>query len=159
MTETAPFRPDVAMILAAGRGTRLGPTSELVPKPLVRVGGRALIDHALDLLGAMGVSRVVVNTHHRAELLEEHLAGRADLDIAISREKELLDTGGGVRNALPLLDAPVFLVVNADLVWDPDTPRSLLRLCHQWNEGAMDALLLLFPTVRSFGYEGLGDFF
>jgi MurNAc alpha-1-phosphate uridylyltransferase len=155
----APALPDTAMILAAGRGSRLGAASDLLPKPLMDVGGRPLIDHALDMLSAAGVRRFVVNTHHLAERIERHLARRRDLDIAISREATLLDTGGGVRNALPLLARPVFLAVNADLVWDPDAGRTLKRMAALWDAAAMDALLLLFPTVRSFGYEGLGDFF
>ena len=146
------------MILAAGRGTRLGAASDLLPKPLVPVAGRPLIDYALDMLSAVGVRRFVVNTHHLADRIERHLAGKRGLDIAISREPALLNTGGGVKNALPLLAEPVFLVVNADLVWDPDAGRTLRRMAALWDEAAMDALLLLFPTVRTFGYDGLGDF-
>ena len=151
--------PQVAMVLAAGRGTRLGASSALLPKPLVTVGGRALIDHALDLLDGAGVRRAVVNTHHRADILELHLATRSKPAIGISREETLLDTGGGVKNALPVLCAPHFFVANTDLVWDVDAHRSLKRLGASWDDSAMDALLLLYPTAKAFGYGDLGDFF
>ena len=159
MTGAPGFRPRVAMVLAAGRGTRLGPASELVPKPLVSVGGRALLDHALDLLAAAGVRRAVVNTHYRAELIEAHLARRTTPEISISREAVLLDTGGGVKNALDLLGEPVFLVANSDLVWDADAERVVTRLARAWSPETMDVLLLLHPAAKAFGHDGLGDFF
>ncbi|MFN4087959.1 MAG: nucleotidyltransferase family protein [Alphaproteobacteria bacterium] len=150
--------PRMAMVLAAGRGTRLASIPDLPPKPLVRVGGKALIDHAVDMLAAAGVERVVVNTHHRAEAIEAHLAERPAPAIAVSREAELLDTGGGVRNALPLLGDAPFFVTNADLIWEVGSERALHRLASAWDPARMDALLLLYPTVRTFGYSGQGDF-
>ncbi len=154
----SPSVPRVGMLLAAGRGTRLGATSTLMPKPLIQVGGRALIDHALDAMAQAGVERFVVNTCHLADKIERHLARRTDLRIAISHEEALLDTGGGIKNALPLIGDPVFMTVNSDLVWDVDAARALRRLGAAWDARTMDALLLLFPTVRSVGYDGLGDF-
>src|SRR3546814_12797196 len=100
--------PNTAMVLAAGRGTRLAAIPDLPPKPLVQVGGKALIEHAIDLLAAAGVQRIVVNTHHRAELIDDHLARRRAPAIAVSREKALLDPGGGVKNASPPLGAEPF---------------------------------------------------
>lgn len=146
------------MVLAAGRGTRLAAIPDLPPKPLVSVGGKPLIDHAIDLLAAAGVERVVVNTHHRAAEVEAHLARRTRPAIAVSHETDLLDTGGGVKNALPLLGGDPFFVTNADLIWEVGAERALLRLADAWDPERMDALLLLYPTVRTFGYSGQGDF-
>ncbi len=150
--------PRTAMVLAAGRGTRLAAIADLPPKPLVDVGGKPLIDHALDLLEAAGVERAVVNTFHRAELIEAHLAKRSSPEILISREDELLDTGGGVRNALPLLGTDPFLVTNSDLIWEVGAERALHRMAEIWDPSKMDVLMLLFPTVLTFGYAGQGDF-
>ena len=147
-----------AMVLAAGRGTRLAAIPDLPPKPLISVGGKPLIDHAIDLLAAAGVERVVVNTHHRADAIEAHLGGRAAPEIAISREADLLDTGGGVKNALLLLGKEPFFVTNSDLIWEIGAERALQRLADAWDPARMDALLLLYPTVRTFGYAGQGDF-
>ena len=117
--------PDTAMVLAAGLGSRLG---DGPPKPLRQVGGRALIDRALDLLDEAGVARAVVNTHHRAEEIEAHLAARTRPQIRISREPERLETGGGVALARALLGGEPFFVLNSDLVWGPDGAEWLLRL-------------------------------
>lgn len=151
-------RVRTGMVLAAGRGTRLAAIPDLPPKPLVAVGGKPLIDHAIDLLASAGVERVVVNTHHRAELIEAHLARRSAPEIAISREADLLDTGGGVKNALPLLGEEPFFVTNSDLIWEVGAERALERMAAAWDPERMDALLLLYPTVRTFGYAGQGDF-
>ncbi|MGP1394151.1 MAG: nucleotidyltransferase family protein [Inquilinaceae bacterium] len=150
--------PDRAMILAAGLGTRMRPLSADRPKPLVEVAGRALIDHVLDRFQAFGVGRVVVNTHHHAERLEAHLASRASPAIAISRETDRLETGGGVRRALPLLGPGPFFVANADALWRDGTASALARLAGAWEDGRMDGLLLLVPTARAVGADGAGDF-
>ena len=150
--------PHTAMVLAAGRGTRLGALGRQTPKPLIPVGGRPLIDHALDMLDAIGIRRVGVNTYHLADRLEAHLAGRRRPEIVISRESTLLETGGGVRNALRRLGPDPFFVVNGDLVWSPGSDRSLRRMCEAWSGGLMDVLLLLYPTVQTVHYDGLGDF-
>ncbi len=147
--------PHTAMVLAAGLGSRLG---DGPPKPLRRVAGRALIDRALDMLTQAGVERAVVNTHHRAEEIEAHLAGRARPEIRISREAERLETGGGVAHALALLGGEPFFVLNSDLVWGPDGAAWLRRLAAGFDARRMDARLLLYRTDRAIHYEGLGDF-
>ena len=152
MTSAAPH---TAMVLAAGLGSRLG---DGPPKPLRRVAGRALIDRALDMLAEAGVERAVVNTHHRAEEIEAHLAGRARPDTRISREAKRLETGGGVAHARALLGGEPFFVLNSDLVWGPDGADWLDRLAAGFEPRRMDALLLLYPTAQAVHYEGRGDF-
>ncbi|MBX6323703.1 MAG: nucleotidyltransferase family protein [Rhodospirillaceae bacterium] len=147
------------MVMAAGYGTRLRPLTDAVPKPMIPVRGRPIIDDVLDRLVEAGIRRVVVNLHHRGEVIEAHLVRRTDLDIAFSRESEIQDTGGGVRQALPLLGAAPFFVVNAKIIWRNGRENALLRLARAWDGTAMDALLLLHPAVDALGYEGQGDFF
>jgi len=147
-----------AMVLAAGRGTRLGGLTAHLPKPLIDIGDGTLIDRVLDRLVQAGVRTATVNLFHHAALLEEHLATRTAPDIAFSRETELLETGGGVKRALPTLGDGAFYVVNADVVWEDGATPALRRLADAWDDGAMDALLLLHPAVRTVGYDGLGDF-
>jgi len=151
------FRPDHAMVLAAGLGVRMRPLTDDRPKPLIEVRERALIDHVLDRLAEAGVRRVVVNLHYRAEQLRQHLAGRGDVEILFSEEEMLLDSGGGVAKALPQLGEAPFFVCNADSLWLNGALPALDRLADEWDEARMDALLLLSPTVLSVGYEGLGD--
>ncbi len=147
------------MVLAAGLGTRMRPLSEAVPKPLVELAGRALIDHVLDRLGHAGVARAVVNVHYRAEQIETHLAGRTAPRIIISDEREeILDTGGGVLKALDQLGPGGFFVHNSDSVWIEGATPALDAMGARWNEEEMDALLLLAPVERSIGYAGRGDF-
>jgi N-acetyl-alpha-D-muramate 1-phosphate uridylyltransferase len=130
-----------------------------IPKPLVEIGGKSLIDYSLDRLADAGVERVVVNVHHLADALERHLAPRQRPRIVISDERgELLGTGGGIAKALPQLgDAPFFLV-NSDTVWLDGVKPNLKRLAEAFDAEAMDALLLLAPTTDSIGYSGRGDF-
>jgi len=151
--------PRTAMVLAAGLGTRMRPLTDDRPKALVEVGGRALIDHVLDRLVEAGVERAVVNVHWFADRLEAHLAGRSAPDIVISDERaELLETGGGLKKARPLLgDDPVF-VANIDSVWI-DRGDALGDLVRLWNPDKMDAALLLARREGSIGFEGDGDFF
>jgi N-acetyl-alpha-D-muramate 1-phosphate uridylyltransferase len=151
--------PRNAMVLAAGFGTRMHPLTEKMPKPLVAVAGRALIDHVLDRLAAAGVERAVVNVHHFAEQMIGHLHDRAHPRITISDERGLLlGTGGGVKKALPQLsDAPFFLI-NSDTVWIDGATPNLTRLAQVFDPAAMDALLLLAPAAGSIGYAGRGDF-
>lgn len=137
--------PKTAFILAAGLGTRMRPLTDDRPKALVEVGGRTLIDHMLDRLSAAGAKRFVINVHYFADRLEAHLKARTDLDIIISDERDaLLETGGGLKKARPLLgEAPIW-VANIDSVWiesDPDG-TALKALCDQWNTDEMDAALL-----------------
>jgi N-acetyl-alpha-D-muramate 1-phosphate uridylyltransferase len=149
--------PRRAMVLAAGLGTRLRPVTGLLPKPLVELNGRSLLDHAIDRLADAGVEHVVVNTHYLADRIAERLARRDTPSIEISNEPELLDTGGGVANALPSL-GEVFFVVNADVFWLDGTERALLRLARAFDAERMDAVLLLQRTVDAVGYDGNGDY-
>ncbi len=147
-----------AMVLAAGLGTRMRPLTDDRPKALVEVGGRALIDHVLDRLSAGGVERAVVNVHWFADRLEAHLAGRDQPAIAISDERAaLLETGGGLQKARPLLgDAPV-LVANIDSVWTEDGEPAVDAVRRAWNPDRMDVLLMLARTDRALGFDGVGD--
>lgn len=149
--------PEVAMVLAAGRGTRMGALSLARPKPLLEVGGRALIDHALDRLLAAGVRRAVVNLHWLGGMIRGHLAGRRAPEIVFSEEAELLETGGGVRRALPLLGPAPFFSLNADAVWTG--PEPLPALAASWDAARMGALLQLAPRARAAAHAGRGDFF
>lgn len=151
--------PRVAMVMAAGLGLRMRPLTLDRPKALIEVGGKALIDHILDRLEAAGVERAVVNVHHLADAIEQHLAARTRPQIVISDERSvLLGTGGGIKKALPLLgDAPFFLV-NSDTVWLDGVKSNVARLADAFDPQAMDALLLLAPTAGSIGYAGRGDF-
>jgi MurNAc alpha-1-phosphate uridylyltransferase len=145
------------MVLAAGLGTRLRPITDTIPKPLVEIAGRALIDHAIDRLEAARVEHVVVNTHYKAAMIAAHLARRDHPRIELSEEAELLDTGGGVARALPML-GEVFFVVNSDVFWLDGPASALLRLAAVFDPGAMDAVLLLQRTVTAVGYDGNGDY-
>ena len=151
--------PRRAMVLAAGFGTRLKPITETTPKPMVMVAGRPMIDTVIDRLAAVGVQDVVVNTHHLAEVIESHLRKRTTPRIRFSREEEILETGGGIANALPLLGADPFYVVNGKIIWLNGKTDALVRLAEFWDDGRMDALLLLQPTATAVGYGGPGDFF
>lgn len=150
--------PETAMVLAAGLGTRMRPITDIVPKPLVEVGGRALLDHAIDRLALVGVARIVVNVHYKADLLTAHLARRQQPRVEISREEALLETGGGVRRALPLLGER-FFVVNSDVVWLDSRDYALARLAAAFDPVQLDAVLLLQRTVGAIGYDGSGDYF
>jgi len=147
------------MVLAAGLGTRMRPYNGQLPKPLVKVGGKALIDYALDRLAAQEVERAVVNVHHLADQIEQHLAGRRRPNIVISDERqELLGTAGGVVKALPELGSDPFFHVNSDTIWIDGVKSNLGRLAGGFDPARMDALLLLAPTASSIGYLGRGDF-
>jgi len=151
--------PRSAMILAAGYGTRMRPLTDKMPKPLVPVGGKALINHVLDRLAAVGVETAVVNVHHFADQIEQHLKPRRAPRIAISDERAgVLGTGGGVAKALPLLGTAPFFHVNSDTLWIDGVKPNLERLATAFQPDEMDALLLLAPTATSVGYAGRGDF-
>lgn len=153
-------RPTSAMVLAAGLGTRMRPLTDTRPKPLVELGGRALLDHVLDRLAEAGVARAVVNVHYLAERIETHVAGRTRPQILISDERdEILDTGGGVLKAISLLGPGSFFVHNSDSVWIENASPALDAMTAAWDEEKMDALLLLAPIEHSIGYAGAGDFF
>jgi MurNAc alpha-1-phosphate uridylyltransferase len=151
--------PNRAIVLAAGLGTRMRPYNGHVPKPLVEIGGKSLIDYSLDRLADAGVERAVVNVHHLADALERHLAPRQRPQIVISDERgQLLGTGGGIAKALPQLGGTPFFLVNSDTVWLDGVKPNFTRLAEAFDPGAMDALLLLAPTAGSIGYSGRGDF-
>jgi len=150
--------PKKAMVLAAGLGTRMKPVSDTLPKPLAKVDGKALVDHAIDRLEAVGVGDVVVNTHYLADQMKTHLAGRKTPALQISHEDALLDTGGGIAKALPLLGDDPFFAVNADAFWLNGPYSALRRMTDTWDDAAMDGLLLLHSTVDAYGYTGFGDF-
>jgi N-acetyl-alpha-D-muramate 1-phosphate uridylyltransferase len=152
--------PKSAIVLAAGLGTRMRPYNGHIPKPLVVVGGKSLIDYGLDRLSDAGVEHAVVNVHHLADAVEQHLAPRRRPRIVISDERaELLGTGGGIAKALPQLggDAPFFLI-NSDTFWLDGVKPNFARLAEAFDAKTMDALLLLAPTTGSIGYEGRGDY-
>jgi MurNAc alpha-1-phosphate uridylyltransferase len=146
------------MVLAAGRGERLRPLTDRIPKPLIEVAGKTMLDRVLDALAAAGVVEAVVNTHHLAESVTRHVAGRTAPRLTLSHEDILLDTGGGVAKALPVLGAKPFYVANSDIVVLDGIHPVFERLADAWRDADMDALLLVHPTVRAFGYDGLGDF-
>ena len=151
--------PRNAMVLAAGFGTRMHPLTEKLPKPLVAVAGRALIDHVLDRLAAAGVDQAVVNVHHFAEQVIRHLKERKRPRVTVSDERGLLlGTGGGVKKALPHLSDAPFFHINSDTLWIDGATPNLKRLAQAFDPAAMDALLLLAPTTGSIGYAGRGDF-
>jgi len=155
----APLASDAAMILAAGLGKRMRPLTATRPKPLVRVDGRPLIDHCLDKLTEAGVARAVVNVHYLPGQIMAHLSNRKAPAIAISDESEaLLETGGGLIKALPLIDADPFFCLNSDNVWLDGPQNVFAALSAAWDPARMDALLLLVSHARAFNYEGRGDF-
>ena len=159
MTGMAKTRtPTHAMVLAAGLGLRMRPLTRNVPKPMLDVGGRSMLDHALDRLEDAGVAHVVVNTHWLPEQIEDHLKNRSVPATSISREDELLETGGGIVRALPMLGDEAFYAANADIVWRDGTIPALHRLARAWDDEKMDALLIVTATVRATGYDGDGDF-
>ena len=150
-----------AMVLAAGFGERMRPLTLRMPKPLVPLAGRPLLDHVLDRLAAAGVTTAVVNVHYLPEQLEAHLASRNGKppETLVSDERGvLLDTGGGAKKALPLLGRGPFFVHNADSVWSEGATPALTRMLRKWNPATMDCLLLLAPTATSIGYAAKGDF-
>lgn len=147
-------QPRSLMLFAAGFGTRMGALTADRPKPLIEVAGRPLIDHALDLADAARIGRVVVNLHYRGEQLAAHLAGRG---VALSWERErILETGGGLKAALPLLGPGPVLILNSDGVWTGANP--LEELLAAWDGARMGALLLLLPVAAARGRDGRGDF-
>lgn len=154
-----PIKPDKAMILAAGLGVRMRPLTERMPKPLVCVAGRPLLDHVLDKLGDAGVSEAVVNIHYLPDQIIEHVAARKRPRVIISDERnEALGTGGGVVKALPLLGEAPFFHLNADTLWIDGVRPNLARLAETFDPARMDILLLMAPTASSIGYEGNGDY-
>ena len=158
--EIASEVPKTAMVLAAGLGKRMRPLTASRPKPLIEVAGRPLLDHVVERLKAAGVEKVVVNVHYLASAVEAHLAKYScGLDVAISDERALLlETGGGMVKAAPLIDCDPFLVVNSDNLWIDGPADTLKLLASHWDGAKMDALLLLVPHARAENHAGRGDF-
>lgn len=153
------FRPRAAMVFAAGLGTRMRPVTLTTPKPLVEVGGKALIDHMLDRLAEADVPRAVVNVHYLADRIEAHLSGRRRPEIVISDERAgLLDQGGGIVRALPRLGEGPFAICNTDAAWIPGGTWTLAQLFEAWDPARMDVLLLVAATAASIGVDWPGDF-
>ena len=148
-----------AMLMSAGLGTRMRPLTDDRPKPMIEVAGRSLIDRLLDKLVGIGIERAVANVHYFADMLEAHVTGRTDIEVLVSDERDcLLETGGGVVKAAPLLgDDPVF-ILNTDSCWSDETDTSLQDMIRSYDEDRMDALLMLARRDHSMGYDGPGDF-
>ncbi len=152
-------KPTKAMVLAAGLGLRMRPLTDHMPKPLVQVAGRTLLDHVLDKLGSAGVSEAVVNVHYLPDQIIDHVATRTKPRVIISDERdEVLETGGGVVKALPLLGHEPFFHVNADTLWIDGVRPNLARMADAFDPERMDILLLMAPTTSSIGYGGRGDY-
>ncbi len=151
--------PKKAMLLAAGLGQRMRPVTDTIPKPLVKIGGKSLIDWTLDSLAGVGIGEAIVNVHYLAPLLVRHLSGRMSPRVVISDETErLLDTGGGVAKALPLLGTEAFFVCNCDAIIIDGAVPALRRIASAWNDG-LDVLMLAHPRETAHGFDGAGDFF
>lgn len=155
--------PKFAMVLAAGLGLRMRPITETTPKPLIEVAGRPLIDWALARIQDAGVENAVVNLHYLSAQIEDHLKDRTTPNIVFTHEDPVLETGGGIENALPHLGAAPFFVCNSDGLWldgpGPDgNANAMVRLAETWDDAAMDAILLLHDPDRALGYDGAGDF-
>ncbi|MGH6798935.1 MAG: nucleotidyltransferase family protein [Roseiarcus sp.] len=155
----SPPVPKTAMVFAAGLGMRMRPITDTLPKPLVKVGGRTLIDHCLDRLAESGVERAIVNVHWLADQIEAHLAKRRAPKIIISDERsKLLDQGGGIRRALPLIGADPFLICNTDAFWIEGPRSNIARLARTFDSDAMDILLLVAAGGGAVGVDWPGDF-
>lgn len=148
-----------AMILAAGLGTRLSPLTKHTPKPLVKISGLPILDHIINLSLSSGIKTFVVNIHHLSEQIKSHLEQHKDINIIFSDEsKMILETGGGIKRALPLLGSEAFYVINGDVILIDGPKSALSRLSSNWRNLSMDGLLLLQPTDKAIGYSGVGDF-
>lgn len=151
--------PTTAMVFAAGLGQRMRPITDAVPKPLIKVAGRALIDHCLDRFAENGVTRAVVNVHWLADQIEAHLAARQAPEIVISDERaQLLDQGGGIKRALPHLGAEPFFLCNTDAFWIEGPRSNLRRLVEAFDPEAMDAILMVAASAGAVGVDWPGDF-
>lgn len=154
------MRITTAMLLAAGLGTRMKPLTDTRPKPLIEVNGRTLVDRVLDKLMLQGVERAIINVHHFADQMEAHLKRRKDIEIIISDERDLLlETGGGIIKALPLLGDEPFYAINTDVTWATIGDTTFHRMAKFWNPDNMDALLLLADMTQTLGFRGPGDFY
>lgn len=151
-------KPEKAFILAAGKGTRLRPYTDTVPKPMVEVAGKSIIRRTIEKLSRAGVSTIVVNLHHLADILEGHLKDVGKPQIILSPETELLETGGGIKLGLHHFGEAPFYIINGDALWDEGEIPALEKLAHVWNDKSMDILLLLQPTHRMDLTGAVGDY-
>lgn len=152
------FIPDCAMVFAAGLGTRMRPITDTLPKPLITVGGRTMLDHMLDRIAELGTGTAIVNVHYLPDLIEARLAHRTAPRIIVSDERpKLLDQGGGIKKVLPLLGQKPFLICNTDALWT-EQASALARLCADWDPARSDVALLLAPRLGSVGVHWSGDF-
>jgi len=152
--------PKTAMILAAGLGKRMRPITNKIPKPLVEVAGRTMIDRALDRLVEAGIKKAVINISYKAEMVEDHLAARRDIMVVFSYEDVPLETGGGIKKALPLIEEDVFFVTNSDAIWLDGAIPALTQLYAVYEAAEnVDSAMLLVPISKAHGYSGDGDFF
>ena len=148
-----------AMVLAAGLGKRMRPITDNMPKPLVPVAGKPMLDHVLDKLAASGFDQAVVNCHYLGQMIVDHVATRAAPMVITSPEADLLETGGGVKKALPMLDRDAILIANADVFWTEGRDALFDRMISAFDPDHMDALLAIHPVADGYGYDGAGDFF
>ncbi len=148
------MNPHTAMVFAAGFGTRMRPLTDTRPKPLIEVAGRPLLDHALDIVGDVS-ARAVINAHYLGDQIADHCAGRENCTV-IQETPEILDTGGGIKNALPHLGSDPIFALNSDAVWAGPNPLKLLA--EAWDPATMDALLMLVPLSQTVGYTRDGSF-
>ena len=156
---SAPNAKAQAMVLAAGLGKRMRPITDTMPKPMISVAGKPMLDHVLDKLANAGVTQAVVNSHYLGQQIIDHVAKRTAPAIVTSPEEDLLETGGGVKNALSKLDDDAVLIANADVFWTEGAEPLFDRLINAFDPDHMDALLALYPLSDGYGYDGAGDFF
>jgi len=149
--------PQTAFVLAAGLGSRMKPLTDNLPKPMIEVAGKSMINHAIDKLVAVGVRRAIVNIHYLPDMLVEHLSKRNDIEIIFSREAERLETAGGILNAIEHVGTDPIYVISSDIIWQDAAKPALLKLAENWNDKLV-ALLALQDVNKSYGYEGQGDF-
>lgn len=150
---------DTAFVVAAGKGTRMAPLTDTIPKPLVTIAGRPLLDYIFEHLAKTDVTKIVVNTHHHADLMRSYIKARTDFSITESYEPDLLETGGGIKKALPFLGAKPIFMINGDAFWTDGPSGSILQqLAQQFDPVTMDILLLLIPVERMLLTEGVGDY-
>jgi len=153
------FHPTRGMVLAAGLGVRMRPLTNDLPKALIEVEGRTLLDHAIDRFKEAGIKLVVVNVHYKGEMIIAHLKKRSDVEIRIQDEREkLLDTGGALKKALPHFKGEAFFTYNSDSIWVESIGSNVVRMAKRWDAREMDCLMLMAPTFNSIGYDGKGDF-
>lgn len=150
------MQPNSALVFAAGFGTRMRHLTKETPKPLIQLMGKPMIDHALSILSDAGIKSIYVNTHYFADQLEDHLSSFPFV-TPVREEPNILETGGGLKNALPLIGAAPVFTVTCDTIWFGENPAT--QLADAWNPDTMDGLMLLIPAPDTMGYSGNGDFF